>query len=280
MVPYAELVFEAILAAWSDAAVPLVRRAEEERPADAVRFPGTVKLAGDDPVGMVDDGGEFTFFPQIREAFNFLRDRSVLPYAEYKELVDAARKKAFSVAGVESQRALDRVSDLLQESIRDGWSNSRFREEVDRSFSELGLTGLTEHQATRVFRTNVAAARAEAHDRVLADPFVGDAFPFDRYDAIDDARSDPTHVVLDNWVFLRGDPVWYEGDPPMRPPRRPNCRCDRTAISVAQFLVLYRSGAVRYGSRDLTLRDPQTGKPVRIRRDAKTELVLRKAKVR
>lgn len=229
----------------------------------------------------VQEAGKLHFFPEIKAAFDFLRGQEIVGSDEFQKLTDAASRNAFSIAGIESKRALEGASELLQQAIAEGWSQARYREAIDQKFADLGLDRLSDFQVTRTFRTNISAARSEAHDRTMAKPIIAQVFRFDRYDAIVDARSDPTHRVLDNWVFLHSDPVWSEGgQQPMRPPRRPNCRCSRTALSVRQFLALYRSGSIRYGSESITVADPETGKPVHVRRNPRTNVVLREARVR
>jgi hypothetical protein len=284
-IPLQRLLYESILAGWFDSAMQLGRhipaRATDNHP---TRSNDLIRTLNEIARGLLADpgfdriAGKLVFFPELLAAFEFLRDRDVLTPAQFSELSGVAERASFTIAGVESRRALEAANELLARAVSEGWSRQRYAEELGQSFDRLGVTRLSRAHVERVFRTSIAESRSRAHDEVLENPVVGDLFPFDRYDAVVDTRSDPTHKILDGWVFLHADPIWTSGEFPMRPPRRPTCRCTRTSLSVEQLLEQLSSGAIHYGSGPITVVDAD-GKQHHIRRDRRTHSVLMKAKV-
>lgn len=172
--------------------------------------------------------------PTIEEAARSLAERNVLTRAGYDELDAAARAKAFTVAGVDSQEALGKIRDVMSDNISRGADYESFRKQVLEAVDE-GTFLSPAHQET-VFRTNVQTAFSDGQMTVLQNPLIRSGFPYAAYDSIHDDRARHDHNALDK-AGIQGTNIYRADDPVFqmfRPPWDYNCRCSWTPLTVRQ----------------------------------------------
>lgn len=168
-------------------------------------------------------------FPAIAEGARRLQAKRVLTRPQFDALADAARQDAFTVARVQEEDALVAVQTALAESVGQGRTMREFAD-------DLTLQGIALPPAhmENVFRTNIQSAYSQGMEAVCAHPQVADAFPYRAYDAIHDARTEPTHLAMETSgiqgtnVYRADDPVWKK----FQPPWRYQCRCAWTPLSI------------------------------------------------
>lgn len=161
-----------------------------------------------------------------------LHARRILSPEDYYRLDAAARAEAFTVSGLIVDGSVERLHDVLTETVDRGGGWRDYRDAVRE---ELGRLPIAPHKLEQVFRNNTAEAYSQGVEAVLDHPLVGDAFPYRLYAATHDARCRRTHLALEHYgldstaVYHKSDPTWLR----FRPPWEWGCRCDWVAIDVA-----------------------------------------------
>lgn len=173
-------------------------------------------------------------YPVIDEAAKELSTKNVVTRQEFDALDDAARSKAFTVAGVDATETLTKIRDVMAEQIQKGADVEEFRKAINEAVKEG--TFLSDGHLETVFRTNVQGAFSDGQMKVLKHPFVKSGFPYIQYDAIEDDRVRPEHEEM-NHRGIQGTNIYRTDDPVIeifRPPWAYNCRCSWNPISIRQ----------------------------------------------
>ena len=179
-------------------------------------------------------GGERVHYPIIEEAARELARKNVVTRPVFDKLDDAARQKAFTVAGVDAQETLTKIMDALAENVAEGADVEAFREKVMEQVAPG--TFLSEGHLENVARTYIQRAFSDGQMTVLNQPFVRSGFPYAAYDAIHDDRVRHNHLALESLgieksnVYRINDPVFET----FRPPWDYNDRCSWTPITIRQ----------------------------------------------
>jgi SPP1 gp7 family putative phage head morphogenesis protein len=160
----------------------------------------------------------------FREAVEYAqRKRVALPSEYYGEMQGKARNQAFSIAGVASRDQLQGVLDSLNAVLRDGKTFKDWKD--DPSVQALGLPA---HRLDNILRTNMQCAYNAGHwEQQQANK---DRRPYLMYDAINDSRTRPSHLALDNIIKPIDDPFWDV----YYPPNGFRCRCTTISMTAAQ----------------------------------------------
>lgn len=170
-----------------------------------------------------EDDPESIIFPMIEESVRILSEKNLMNADQYRMLESAARAKAFTVAGVDSEDTLAKIRDVLAKNIEEGADYAAFKQEVLDSVGEG--TFLSEAHQEMVFRTNVQSAFSDGQMSVLNDPLIRSGFPYSIYSAIHDNRVRPNHLALEE-LGINGTNVYRNDDPVFqlfRPPWNFNC---------------------------------------------------------
>lgn len=170
----------------------------------------------------------------IEEAARVLTGKNVVRDYDFPRMSEAARQKAFTVAGADSMETMAKVRDLLAENVEGGASLADFQKAVEEE--GLGGTFLSDAHLETVFRTNVQAAFSDGQMSVLRQPYVRSGFPYARYDAIHDGRVRANHLALET-LGIDGTNVYRIDDPvfeSFRPPWDYQDRCGWVPTSVEQ----------------------------------------------
>jgi len=164
----------------------------------------------------------------FEEAIEYWRSRVLLPPETFRELVDEARSRAFSVAGAARADIIQDVYDALQRVMEEGLPLAEFKREIAEIVEEQGWTGPQARRVDTIFRTNVQGAyntgrwkqaQASAARR-----------PYGMYSAVNDFRTRPEHAAMDGKVYPLDHPVWDT----WWPPNGFNCRCTVRTLSEAE----------------------------------------------
>ena len=161
---------------------------------------------------------ELTPLP-FKEAIVFWADKLALTGDEFSALADAARARAFTVAGTARMDVIMDVRSAVEKALTDGETLADFKGRLSDIMETRGWEGLTPWHMETMFRTNVQTAYAVGrHDQMSAQT---ETFPYWEYDAVNDAATRPEHAALDGMVFPADHPFWNT----WYPPNGYNCRC-------------------------------------------------------
>jgi hypothetical protein len=192
------------------------------------------QVASNPPEPLLLDQGEGEQWPVIDEAVKELSGKNVVTREVFDQLDAAARQKAFTVAGVESEETLGKIRDVLAEQVETGGDRETFRQEV---LQTVGAgTFLSENHLETVFRANIQGALSDGQMRVLSHPFIRGGFPYAAYHAIHDDRVRDTHLALET-LGIAGTNVYRLDDPvfqTFRPPWDFGDRCGWTPMTIRQ----------------------------------------------
>lgn len=164
-----------------------------------------------------DDAPDEVRFPKIEEAANRLLERNILTRDEFDNASDAAKERAFTVAGDITQDTIETVRDTLAEDIREGTSLEGFREKLR---DNLKAGPFRPSHTETVYRTNVQAAFRDGRETLASNPIVSELFPYQAYVPIHDDRVRHTHLELGKLgldgtgIYRRDDPFWDYFTPP------------------------------------------------------------------
>ena len=162
----------------------------------------------------------------FREAVEFAAARRVeLPSEYYGQLQGQQRDLAFSIAGVAQRDQLQGVLDSLNQVLEKGMTFSDWKAAVKGG--AIGLD-LPDYRLDNIFRTNMQTAYSAGHwtqqQRNKA------SRPYLMYDAVNDGRTRPSHLKLDNVIKPIDDPFWAT----YGPLNGYRCRCSTIALTEAQ----------------------------------------------
>ena len=184
--------------------------------------------------------------PLIDAAVEDLRDRKVMTRPDFDELSAEAKRRAFTVAGHESAKTVEKVRDVLADLVAEGPTLKKFGERAEERVGPG--TFLSPQHREVVYRTNIHSAYTQGMDNLLEQPLVGDAFPFAAVHATHDDRVRPEHLAMET-LGLDGGNVYYRQDPVFKIFRGPwswNCRCGWTPLSIRQAARMGVSDAIAW----------------------------------
>lgn len=149
----------------------------------------------------------------------------------FYKIADEYKTKAFTVARYSSAEILRKFMDAVQNAIKIGTTIKDFKNEMNMFLENKGYSGMTPYQADNIFRTNIQTAYSVGHYTAMTDETVKKLRPYWQYDAVDDARTRPTHRAMDGKVYAADDPIWDV----WYPPNGFRCRCGITTLSKRQL---------------------------------------------
>lgn len=168
----------------------------------------------------------FDFDLPFEEAIAWSENRvSVLPADYYGVLQEQARARAFTVSGLTAINQIQDALDGLTKVLKDGVTFDEWRKTIvqDPQMLALGKARLETIFRTNI-QTNYSIGRTQQQRENVANR------PFLMYDAINDARTRPNHMALDNFIAPATDPIWRK----ITPPNGFNCRCAVISLTEAQ----------------------------------------------
>lgn len=190
----------------------------------------------------------------MKEAIKYWESKIQLDPDDFAALGNAAKTKAFAVAGITKGGQLETVYNALGRAIKKGTTFEDFKKDTKRVFQRNGWTGSQPWRLDNIFRTNVQTAYNVG--RFAQMKKVVDDRPYWMYDAVNDRRSRPTHRALDQRVFPADHGFWDS----WYPPNGFRCRCTVQSLSERQV----KKRGIKVGRKDPTGGliepiDPKTG---------------------
>lgn len=163
-------------------------------------------------------GKVFPFDLPFDEAVNWFKAKKIVTRAEFDQMDEILKARAFTAAFVMSGDLLQEVYNASLEGVEKGQSYHEYSHRTEGI-----LTGAW-HRET-VFRTNTLAAYGLGHyQQAMA---TAKLRPYVRYTAIMDTRTRPAHARLHGLTFRAEDPgvrnIW--------PPIGYNCRCSMHTLT-------------------------------------------------
>lgn len=165
------------------------------------------------------------------EALAYFKKKLAMTRGEFDALDGAYRDVAFTVARVDSLRALGAIKTALTDAIAQGTTMRTFAGTIDAIMDKEGLTALNPLHVETVFRTNTASAFMAGRLSIFShvDP---KEFPLFEYNAILDDRVRQAHARLDGVRMPLAEFIAQH----LVPPLGYNCRCSLSPVHVSEGL--------------------------------------------
>jgi SPP1 gp7 family putative phage head morphogenesis protein len=149
----------------------------------------------------------------------------------FDRLTAAAKRKAFTVAGLARKDMLATAHDELSKALQDGDDLRAFSKRLAARFDAAGWTQLNPSHVENVFRTNVMGAYSAGRREQMTQPAVMAARPYWQILGVSDSRTRPTHKAAIGKVLPAGDPFFDRAGPPFGF----QCRCRHVSRSAADM---------------------------------------------
>lgn len=157
-----------------------------------------------------------------QKAIEYWQSKSIVSASEFDTLSDIEKLRAFTASNIEEIRELQKIYDVIDESISKGISLKKAKENI------LSQVPISEMQAETILRTNIFSAySAGRYSDVQASKKTR---PYLRYSAVEDERTRPSHLAIHGKIYPVDDPFWSVNFPP----NGYNCRCDVISLSERQ----------------------------------------------
>jgi SPP1 gp7 family putative phage head morphogenesis protein len=183
------------------------------------------------------------------EAMKDFEERQVVTPRAFQRMRDAARVRAFTVAGASRKKVIAVVKEQLSKALADGEDLLTFKKNLNEKLELKGWLkpgpraevptrpGSPWHVET-IFRNGVQASYARGRQRQMLQPAVLAARPFWECVTAADERVRASHKKMHGKTFAVSDPIWRTlGTPPWDH----NCRC--RVVSRSAKAVEKRGGA-------------------------------------
>jgi len=198
----------------------------------AGRYAVLLEMGEQDTEALADKGATtaITANPaHFEEAVKAWRKRVPIADEDYRQLTEAARARAFTVAGVADLQVLDQAWAALEDAVAKGETYADFKAKVGPAL-EAAWGGEQPHLLETVYRTNVQTAYAAGRYQVLNDPAVLRRRPYRKFSAINDSRTSPICSPLAGTILPANDPWWATHHPPLHQ----RCRSTEIALTADQ----------------------------------------------
>lgn len=168
----------------------------------------------------------------FKEALAFFQTKDVVTPEEWDKLDDAAKLRAFSVAGVAKVNVLKTAWDGIDRAIAKGTTFDEFKKTIGPKLEQSwgGSVANPNWRMETIFRNNVQQAYSVGRYEVTTHPDVVAVRPFRMFDAVMDSRTTAICEKCDGTTLPVDDP-WWSGH---LPPCHHACRSGFISLSVRQ----------------------------------------------
>lgn len=142
----------------------------------------------------------------FEEAVDYFKERVPVTAEQFYQIAEEYRALAFTVSGYTKAQILKRFYDELLAALEDGNTLTEFRSNMNEFLESEGYEGLDPLQADNIFRTNIQTAYNVGHYEQMTDPGVKRLRPYWQYDAVNDAHTRPSHLLMDGQGIPGGLP--------------------------------------------------------------------------
>ena len=178
---------------------------------------------------MPDSPSPIAFTPvRPAEVIRYLQDKVAVTRAQFDQLSDAAKARAFTVSGLARLDMVEAVRRSMLDAMENGVPLKEWKATVSQDLDAAGFTGERPLRLETIFRTNVQSAyMAGRYKEMWA---MRDTFPYWQYSAVNDGRTRPAHRALSGKIYPAEHPFWKT----WYPPNGFNCRCSVKALTRRQ----------------------------------------------
>ena len=170
---------------------------------------------------------KYAFGLPPEKAVDYFKSKGYAFSWDWQDTWQEAHAKAFTVAKVMRMDVLQDIRDALQKSLDEGTTFSQFKKELTPKLQANGWWGKklvgdeegakqvqlgSPYRLNTIYRTNMQTAYMAGREQAQADNV--QARPFWQYVAVLDARTRPSHRLLNGKVFRSDDPFWNTMYPP------------------------------------------------------------------
>lgn len=179
----------------------------------------------------------------LQDAVRWFKSKNVVTRTVFDQLEAAAKRRAFTIAGMTNNVMLQRAKDELEAQIRSGGQVRDFAKKVAERFESAGFTPASPSHVETIYRTNVLNAYNSGRYAQATQPEVLRVRPYWQIRTANDGppRQRPAHRNVHLWVLKADDTFWRTAYPPFGF----NCRCRVVTLSNAE--VQARSLRIRTG---------------------------------
>lgn len=163
--------------------------------------------------------GAFSSLP-FADAARLFDQRRVLPRPAFDALEGAAKRQAFTVAGMASSEMLNVTKAELARQLHaargegTGFNFRDFKAFAKERLESAGWTPANASHVETVFRTNAMGALASGRFVEMRQPAVVSALPYWQIRGVNDSRARPTHKAAFGIVLPANHPFWVHAYPP------------------------------------------------------------------
>lgn len=153
-----------------------------------------------------------------------------LPNEYYGAISAATRNRSFSIAGLAQLDALQAVHKSLIDALASGKTQREWAKALLADPTAAQMLAMPANRLDNIFRTNLQTSYMRGVARQQESPASKKRRPFYQYDAINDSRTRPAHMAMDNFIAPADDPIWHK----WTAPNGYRCRCIRIALTTAE----------------------------------------------
>lgn len=150
----------------------------------------------------------------FQAAIDFFKSKKVVSKSIFDTLFGAAKRAAFTIAGLARKEMLETAFDELGGAITRGEDLRNFRRALDDRFDSAGWTRIKPSHVETVFRNATAGAYASGRKAQMTQPAVLKARPYWQIVCVRDDRTRDTHWAANGKVLRADDPFWKKSPPP------------------------------------------------------------------
>jgi SPP1 gp7 family putative phage head morphogenesis protein len=161
------------------------------------------------------------------EALRAFAKRQILTRPDFDRLAAAARRRAFTVAGLAQRDMVATAHDELSKALEAGADLRSFSKALAARFDSAGWSKLNPSHVETVFRNGVMGSYSDGRRAQMTQPAVLAARPYWQILGVDDSRTRPNHKAALGKVLAADDPFFDRSGPPFGH----NCRCRARSLS-------------------------------------------------
>lgn len=165
----------------------------------------------------------------LEAIFKAMLARDILTKDEFETLSQVMKRKAFTIASVQSDMLLAQVNEALARAVAEGSDWLVLRDGIDTIFDKAGMTRLKSYHLENVVRTNLQTVYSEARETIFSQLDIQE-FPYRMVICVLDDRTRPSHARLHKFTRPANDPIWQI----LKTPFDYECRC--TIVMIHQSI--------------------------------------------
>lgn len=171
--------------------------------------------------------------PVAEKAVEAVKQWNVVKRDDFDQLADAQRSRAWTITGINSQKALEKIRQSVATLPDTGASRIQWYHTVKQEFDKSALGPA---RAELVYRVASTRMWAEGAAKTVSNPVITNLLPYVKVYTINDSRRTIACRMMSR-NGINGSAIYRKDDPAYihnRTPRHYNCRCHDSYMTVAQ----------------------------------------------